>query len=58
MEETEISRFLQNLQTEEREIYRKYERMYFKIISTTKAISFYEIIRILSKIFIYAKVNV
>ena len=42
MEEIQFNLFLHNLRDEEKRLYRKYEKTYFRIITTTKAIAFME----------------
>ena len=42
MEEIQFNLFLNNLRDEEKRLYRKYEKTYFRIITTTKAIAFTE----------------
>ena len=42
MEEIQFNLFLNTLRDEEKRLYRKYEKTYFRIISTTKAIAFNE----------------
>ena len=42
MEEIQFNLFLNNLRDEEKRLYRKYEKTYFRIITTTKAIVFTE----------------
>ena len=42
MEEIQFNLFLHNLRDEEKRLYRKYEKTYFRIITTTKAIAFTE----------------
>ena len=42
MEELQLRRFLSNLQPGDKALYRKYEKTYLSIISTSKAISFNE----------------
>ena len=42
MDETEPYRFFQSLQSEEKTLYRKYEKTCLRTINTTKAITFNE----------------